>query len=150
MTTEPTLTVLEDPDAAIREEILRPLVAYNASKVGVVTPRPAAIILRHDVNAEIIGGLWAISVYDWLYIDLLFVPADLRSRGLGSSLLTLAEQIAADRGCIGVRLDTYSFQAPGFYEKLGYIEYGRLADHPRGHERIYYYKRLDTPAGSAE
>lgn len=142
MTTGPTLTVLDEPDAGVRDEILRPLSAYNVSKIGAMTPRPAAIVLRDDTTAEIIGGLWAISVCDWLYIDLLFVPPKLRRGGLGSSLLRHAEKIAAERGCIGVRLVTYSFQAPEFYEKHGYTKYGQLADHPRGHERISYCKRL--------
>jgi ribosomal protein S18 acetylase RimI-like enzyme len=53
-----------------------------------------------------------------------------------------AEEIAANRGCLGIRLDTFSFQAPGFYEKLGYRIFGRLANHPKGHERIYYFKEL--------
>jgi ribosomal protein S18 acetylase RimI-like enzyme len=50
--------------------------------------------------------------------------------------------IAAARGCIGVWLDTYAFQARGFYEKLGYEVFGTLADHPRGGGRFFMRKLL--------
>ena len=46
------------------------------------------------------------------------------------------------RGCVGARLDTFEFQAPGFYEKLGYTRFGRIDDHPRGYSRFFMQKRL--------
>ena len=144
MQAEVLLTVLDDPDPAVRERILGPLAAFNASNAGAATPQPLAIVIKDPANGEVVGGLWATSVYDWLYVELLFVPVELRTRGVGSSLIKRAEESAVRRGCLGVRLDTYSFQAPHFYEKRGYSRYGRLADHPKGHERIYYFKRLNA------
>jgi hypothetical protein len=35
-----------------------------------------------------------------------------------------AEVHARERGCHSAWLDTFSFQARGFYEKLGYDEFG--------------------------
>jgi len=35
-----------------------------------------------------------------------------------------------------------TFQAPGFYAKLGYTVFGELADVPRGHRRLWFCKRL--------
>jgi len=110
--------------------------------VGPAKPEPLAVLLRDPDNAAIIGGLWAISVYDWLFIDLIYVPDELRGRGIGSKLMKSAEEIADNRGCVGVRLDTYSFQASNFYEKLGYQVFGKLVEHPRGYERIYFFKVL--------
>ena len=49
-----------------------------------------------------------------------------------------AERTARARGCIGIRLDTYAFQAPGFHAKLGFEAFG---DHPPGHRRIVMRKR---------
>jgi hypothetical protein len=41
-------------------------------------------------------------------------------------MLLQAEQEAKARGCRGAWLDTYSFQARGFYERLGYAVFGAL------------------------
>lgn len=139
---EPKIIVDETPDPSLREAILRPLRDYNASKVGAVVIEPLAVFLRHPENDAIIGGLWGTSAAGWLYIELLYVPDALRTRGIGSSLIRKAEEIAAKRGCVGIRLDTFSFQAPGFYEKLGYRTFGKLIGHPEGHEQIYFFKNL--------
>jgi GNAT superfamily N-acetyltransferase len=142
-TNSPVLAVEENPDPALRAEILRPLRAYNESKVGPIKAELVAICLRDGENA-VIGGLWGQSVCDWLFVDLLVVPEQWRNRGLGTSLMKRAEEIARSRGCVGLWLNTGTFQAPGFYEKLGYRSFGKLPDYPRGHETIYYCKRLDA------
>lgn len=71
-----------------------------------------------------IGGLWGRSAYEWLFIELLFIPEELRGTGLGRTLMQQAEQVARDRHCTGVWLDTFAFQALGFYQKLGYTVFG--------------------------
>ena len=139
---DPRIIVDEKPEPSLREAILRPLRDYNASKIGPVIVEPLAVFLRHPESDAIIGGLWGTLVADWLSIELLYVPDELRMRGIGSSLMKKAEEIAAKHGCIGIKLDTFTFQAPGFYERLGYRAFGRLMDHPKGHEQIYYFKNL--------
>ena len=139
---EPKIVLDEKPDATLREAILRPLIDYNASKIGPVVIEPLAVCLRHPETDAIIGGLWGSFAADWLFVELLYVPDELRTRGIGSSLMRKAEEVAARRGCVGIKLDTFTFQAPGFYEKLGYRMFGKLVDHPKGHEQIYYFKNL--------
>jgi hypothetical protein len=62
-------------------------------------------------------------------------------RLFGQELLHLAEARARERGCHSVWLDTFSFQAPEFYPKFGYREFGRL-DYPPDQQRISFQKRL--------
>ena len=78
---------------------------------------------------------------DWLFIHDIWVRADLRRRGIGQELLRLAEGRARERGCHSAWLDTFSFQAPEFYPKFGYREFGRL-DYPPDQQRIFFQKRL--------
>jgi ribosomal protein S18 acetylase RimI-like enzyme len=59
-----------------------------------------------------------------------------------SALMREAEAVARENGCTGIWLDTFSFQAPGFYEKLGYTVFGTLADYPPGHSRFFLHKTL--------
>jgi GNAT superfamily N-acetyltransferase len=104
--------------------------------------RTLAVLLRDRQSGETIGGLWAWSAYDWLRIDLLFVPEQLRGEGLGTRLVRQAEAVALERGLIGVWLDTFEFQALGFYQKLGYEVFGVLPDHPRGQRCFFLHKRF--------
>ena len=95
------------------------------------------------------GRCSAIRKADWFSIDVIWLPTELRGRGLGAQLIADAEVEARRRGCVGVRLNTGSFQAPGFYERLGYEVCGVLEDFPLGHRRLTFSKRLNgiTAAG---
>ena len=75
-------------------------------------------------------------------IEGLWVADDQRGRGYGSQLLTAAETIAVERGCIGAWLGTFDFQARGFYERHGYRVFGELADFPAGHRHFELSKRF--------
>jgi ribosomal protein S18 acetylase RimI-like enzyme len=53
-----------------------------------------------------------------------------------------AEDLAREKDCVGIWLDTFSFQAPEFYKKLGFSECGEILDYPLGHKRHFFQKRL--------
>ena len=146
----PRLVLLEHPAPEQHDEILRQLLEFNAGTVGPTTVQPFAIVLKNPETETIEGGLWGESSYDWLYVHMLIISRNFRKRGLGSALLGKAEAIATNRGYRGIRVDTFSFQAPGFYEKLGYRRFGKLANYPQGHETIFYFKALAAkPGGDA-
>jgi GNAT superfamily N-acetyltransferase len=58
--------------------------------------------------------------------------------------MNAAEQLARERKCGGIWLDTYEFQAPAFYQSLGYEVFGQLPDHPRSSGRFFLRKMLAT------
>ncbi|QAY87004.1 GNAT family N-acetyltransferase [Pseudomonas arsenicoxydans] len=131
----------QNPTDEEEQAILLPLRAYNASKAGVSRQEPIALLVRDD-NGEILGGLYARVFYQWMFIELLSVPEQARGQGLGSKLMRMAEDVAREKECVGVWLDTFDFQAPGFYQKLGYSELGEIVDYPPGHKRLFFQKRL--------
>jgi GNAT superfamily N-acetyltransferase len=131
----------QDPTNEEREAILAPLRTYNAAKAGLAKPEPVALLVRDD-NGEILGGLYGRVFYQWLFIELLSVPEEGRGLGLGSKLMQMAEELAQEKECVGIWLDTFSFQAPEFYKKLGYSEFGQIVDYPPGHKRHFFQKRL--------
>jgi GNAT superfamily N-acetyltransferase len=139
----PRIIVDENPAPGLRDQIGAPLRVFNISQVGPINVQALAILLRNPESDEIVGGLWGQSVADWLFVDLLVVPEASRKRGIGTSLLRQAEDVARKRNCVGVWLSTGTFQAPVFYEKLGYEQFGQIADLPRGHKTFFYSKRLD-------
>ncbi|WP_223527865.1 GNAT family N-acetyltransferase [Pseudomonas sp. BF-B-26] len=131
----------QNPTNEDREAILTPLRAYNASQAGEANSQPIALLVRDD-NDEILGGLYGRFFYRWLFIELLSVPEQARGQGLGTQLMQMAEDLAREKECIGIWLDTFDFQAPEFYRKLGYSELGQIADYPPGHKRFFFQKRL--------
>jgi len=141
-----TLTVTDAADEETRKAVLAPLVEYNASQAGPSQNRPLAVLVRDDQGA-VIGGLWGHTGYDWLFTQLLVVPAALRGRGVGTEIMQLAEREAAQRGCHGAWLDTFEFQARGFYERLGYECFGELPNYPKGYARFFMKKALVRAEG---
>ena len=102
---------------------------------------PARFVLRAD-RGEVIGGLLAVIWGGWLRVGMFWVSEFARRQGHGSRLLEAAEAYAGERGCIGVCLDTFSFQARPFYERHGYTVFATQEDNPRGHARHFLEKRL--------
>ena len=134
--------IVSDPTDAIRDAILAPLVAHNESMVGPTERHTVAIVLRDDGGA-IVGGLWGLTGFRWLFVQYLAVPPALKGEGRGRALMLAAEDEARRLGCTGLWLDTFSFQARGFYEKLGYDVIGQIDDFPPGEARFFLRKRID-------
>jgi GNAT superfamily N-acetyltransferase len=136
-----SIQLSDEAQPAIRDAILAPLVAYNTRKTRTNDYRPLVLTLEDD-EGHVIGGLWGRTAYGWLFVELVFVPEALRHRGIGAELMSRAESEATVRGCHGAWLDTFEFQARGFYERLGYRCFGELDDYPRGFHRYFMKKAL--------
>ena len=102
--------------------------------------RPLTLALRAE--GAFVGGLVAQTFMGWLAVDGLWVAAEHRGRGHATALMARAEDEARRRGATDSVLDTFSFQAPGFYRKLGYRDFARLDGFPAGHCRHYMTKSL--------
>ena len=121
------------------------LVEYNLSMVPATQSELFEPVSKKIVDEEgnIIAGCLAI-MHCWnvVAIDILWVDDQYRGQRLGSILLDEVECEATEKGCHLVHLDTYDFQAKGFYEKNGYSVFGTLEDCPKGHIRYYLKKSL--------
>ena len=126
---------------AERAAIFAGLAAYNRQHADPGVAGPLAVLLKNGAG-ETVGGLWGATLFAWLNIELLFVPEAMRGASVGSALLARAESLAQARGCVGAALDTYSFQARGFYEKLGYSLVGTIDECPPGGSRYFLHKRF--------
>ncbi len=140
----PLMAASDQPSPGTFEAIYRALDASSHAVIGPVRPRLLVIPVNDDTGA-VAGGLWGCTICQWLHVQMLFVPAALRGRGLGAALMASAEAEAQGRGCLGVHVDALSFQAAPFYEKIGYTVFGVLDDFPPGHRRLFFRKRFDVP-----
>lgn len=93
-------------------------------------------------QAELVGGAMCSTKWQWLFVDYLWVCASLRGKGIGRSLMEMAEAEARSRGCQFAKLGTYDFQALDFYERLGYRVVGVYEDLPPGHSEYWLRKEL--------
>ena len=129
------------PREADRKTIQDALVAFNRSKTTLRDYRDVAVLIRDEAGATI-GGLSGYTSYRWMFIELLFVPEHLRGQNIGTKLMAQAEAHARSLGLVGIWLDTFSFQARPFYEKLGYSVFGTIEDYPPGGARYFLSKTL--------
>jgi len=139
---EPRVTVTDAPDARVEAVIGQGLRRFNAQESGIDDSRPLAVVVSDPETNEVLGGITARTSLGMLFIDLVFLPNELRGDGLGSRILKLAEDEGRRRGCRAAMLYTISFQAPGFYARHGWRVFGEIACDPPGTSRIFMTKTL--------
>ena len=129
----------DTPAAQDTKFLYRQLDGFNEAQTGPTTIRPLAVFARR--GTQIVAGLFAFTLWNWLEIRHLWVAEALRHQGLGRHLMLAAEREARLRGCDHAHVDTFTFQAVPFYERLGYSVFGRMEDYPAGHARVFLVKR---------
>ena len=132
-----------DPDTREIASLSNRIDTFNVDETKIYDFKELAIFLR-DSTRQLIAGIYAFTWGGCLDIRSLWVREGLRRAGIGSKLLHAVEQEAIRRGCRIATLETHSFQAPGFYHKLGYEEIGVLDGYPIGHKKHYLKKVLST------
>ncbi|QDV20966.1 acetyltransferase [Gimesia panareensis] len=123
------------------ETAVSSILSANAETTG-FPYAPEPLKLKIVESGKLIAGLVGFTLWDWLYIQTLAVEADFRGQGLGRQLVLEAERIARQRKCHAAWVDTFTFQAPEFYTRLGYAPFGTLPDFPAGQQRIFLWKDL--------
>lgn len=128
------------------QTIISNLWEYN-SHVTPVDIQPLRIIVKNE-RKEIIGGVIARTWWGGLDIQYLWVAQAHRKMGIGKKLMQSVQQEALTRCCHMAYVDTFSFQALGFYQRLGFSKYGELAGFAHRHTRYYLSKSLTIDASS--
>ena len=121
------------------EQVRNHLYSYNMKSVD-ADFEPINLVLKAQ-NNEIVGGLLSYRYGQSIFIEILCVDERLRGSGLGTNLLKKIEEIAAQRAVDTIHLDTFGFQAPGFYLRNGYEQFGELKDVPVKNQNRYFLKK---------
>lgn len=128
---------------AVEKIVLDGLIAHNRSFAGPI--RYKRLVLSAREGRRIVGGLVGDCAWNFVYVHLLWVDEKARGRDHGTRLMREAERVARKRGAALVYLNTFTFQAPRFYEKLGYRRFAALKGTPaKGTTRFFYVKRIGT------
>jgi ribosomal protein S18 acetylase RimI-like enzyme len=137
------ISIETDTADELRQAVSSGLYAYNDQFAGPMDNSTLTIGAR-DADQKIIGGLVANLQpgWKWMHVHRLWVDESHRRAGIGRLLLEAAEKEAQTRGCLHVAVDTFEFQARGFYENQGYSVYAVLEDYPVGHRKFMLRKTL--------
>ncbi|WP_426134802.1 GNAT family N-acetyltransferase [Pseudomonas sp. PWP3-1b2] len=138
----PLVEVSDEPNAEAERVLGEGLAAFNEAVTGYNDRRLLTVLIRDPVTQEILGGITGKTTLGMAFLDLFHLPEALRGSGLGSQLLQTFEDEARRRGCANAVLYTLSFQAPGFYEKHGWVRFGEVPCEPEGSSRVFLSKRL--------
>lgn len=137
-----TIAIEAEPTPDDMHVVIQGLMAYNAAHADGDTPRYFLATVRGQ-DGHVMGGLMGATYLGWAHVNAVWMPDALRGQGIGTRLMALAEQVARERGCPRVFLETLSFQALPFYEKLGYRVASRIDGFPPGGTRYALTKILD-------
>lgn len=135
------LKVMEKVTHQDLDEVRLGLTAFNSRFINIDELKSIGVFVTDDEGKKL-AGLTGSTTGNWLRIDMLWVSDALRGQGVGSKLMRAAEEEARARGCRYAQVDTASFQARPFYEKLGYTLRFSLDNYPRHHQRHYLSKTL--------
>ena len=133
------------PSAEDAKTISQGLVNFNLETIKGLEAQSSEInfsVFARDDNGNITGGLRATCFWNTLHIELLWVSDEARRMGTGSTLLEKAELFAIEQGVELALLESTSWQAKSFYEKLGYEVLATLPDYPKGYATHFLTKRL--------
>jgi GNAT superfamily N-acetyltransferase len=131
-----------DNDADLDARLDAELSAYNLETSGVHVRSEFTVTIEDDAG-DLVAGL---SGWTWgtcAGISLVWVREDRRNQRAGARLLAAADRVARERGCHQIVVSSFTFQAPGFYERHGFVETGRTEGLPiEGAADVHLAKRL--------
>jgi len=134
-------TAQDDPDRMHIRRRLREWTRNKAAGFPTQVEFPLTIVVK-DGQGKFVGGMWGEAFLGCLDIYFLWVEEEYRSQGVGSRIMQMAEKLAKEKGCRLLKLDTFDFQAPGFYEKLGFAEFGQVSYYPDGPAKCFFQKEI--------
>jgi GNAT superfamily N-acetyltransferase len=138
----PVLTVSSSPEPEAARIISDGLDAFNDAVVGYADREPLHVVVRASEHGQILGGISGRTSLGLLFINVVYLPEELRGAGIGTRMMTLAEEEARRRGCCAGVLFTINFQAPGFYQRLGWRVFGEIPCDPPGTSRVFLTKNF--------
>lgn len=131
--------VINEDDSAVFDTLIAGLKEHKYEHMGPEDTLPLSVVARDEDN-KIIGGVSGRTIYKNFLIDIVWVDKETRGTGLGRKLMELAEVEAKNRGCLVAQLDTLSYQAPDFYQKLGFDIVGTVPGFSGSPERYFLLK----------
>jgi len=115
---------------------------FNTDYFKILQESEFCIFVKSECG-KYIAGAYGKRIFTIININFLWVSESHRSQGLGKALIQQIEIEAKSNGIENICVETYTFQAVGFYSKLGFQEVGRYTDYPkRGIDKVMLKKNV--------
>ncbi len=141
---ENDLTIINDMSLEDSQSMGTQLRNFNIEQSNGLSTKPETSfnLTLKNKSGKVVGGIRSRAFYQSLTIDFLWIDKNFRRMGYGKELMLRVEESAREQGCISANTMTYSFQAPRFYEKLGYKIVGAFVEYPGDIKKFFLEKRL--------
>jgi GNAT superfamily N-acetyltransferase len=139
---DPVLTLTDIHDEEAHAVLSEALNTHNHETAGYTDRRALSVLVKDAESGKVIGGVIGRTSFGLLFIDIVYLPKGLRGRDIGTRMLEMVEAEGRRRGCRAGVLYTISFQAPRFYERLGWRIFGDIPCDPPGTSRVFMTKDL--------
>ncbi|WP_299804271.1 GNAT family N-acetyltransferase [uncultured Shewanella sp.] len=139
------IDVIHEEAPSVFDALVEAVRQHNFAHMGPETSKPLAVVAHNgdkNTSGELIGGVAGRTIYDNFLINVVWIDETARGTGLGRELMQLAEIEAKSRGCTMAQVDTLSFQAPVFYQKLGFEIIATVPSTAKSPERYFLLKRF--------
>ncbi|MGI2106537.1 GNAT family N-acetyltransferase [Shewanella frigidimarina] len=134
------IDIIHHEDNLIINRLTAGLRKFNVEHLGNETTLPLTIVARSD-EGNVVGGVAGRTIYKNFLINVVWVDDQYRGKGLGRELMQIAEFEAIKRGCLIAQLDTLDFQAPTFYQGLGFNVIGTVPKFSGSPARYFMMKQ---------
>ncbi len=139
---ESAVFVTDQPDAEDLAVISDGLNRFNIQESGTDDRRPLAVLVRDPQTKRVVGGLTGRTSLGLMFVDLFYLPPELRGTGIGGEVLRRAEEESRRRGCRTGVLYTMKIQAPDFYLRHGWRVFGEIPAARPETNRVFMTKDL--------
>ena len=145
MRDDETSETLTERERELAQRLVERLEAFNLAAADSGELREF-LTVEMDDDEDLAGGVYGWTWGGTCWVEALWVREDLRGQGAGRRLMEAAEREARRRGCHQIALDTHTYQAPGFYTRLGFEIVGEIPDYPMGYSKFLFRRRLGGPS----
>jgi ribosomal protein S18 acetylase RimI-like enzyme len=117
--------------------------AANVRAAPLHEVRPLSCFARSGSEQKVVGGAVGRTWGPCCELQQIWVEPGWRHRGIATRLIRMFEARAQQRGCHTFYLETFTFQAPELYRRLGYEVHCELAVYPHGIARYTMVRRVE-------
>lgn len=141
------IKITEEPlNDALKRQIYEGLGRHALQKTGHNEKGAPYAFVARDKKDQLLGVVVVEIFWGSLHIKYVYTVEAFRGQGIAAMLMEQALQYGRDEHCSFAYVETMNFQAPGFYQKLGFqLEYTRFG-FAHGTSFLYLKKDL-TPQG---
>jgi len=128
----------------LKQKLIDGLSEHAIATIGINPWDGQAIAFAAYDDTIFIGGVALDFIHKQIHVKQLFVDPKYRGKGIGSKLMQAALEFGRNNGCTFVFLETLSYQAVDFYQKLGFSVDFIRDGFENGISLLYLKKSLST------